>query len=198
MALPDVGQARMLGDIFADLLREYAPASVAVLGCAGGNGLERISSAVTKRVVAVDVNPAYVEATRARFAGCISGLELLAGDIQSDAVTFPPVAFVFAALLFEYVDVDVTLRRIRALLTRDGVLASVVQLPSASTCAVTPSLFTSLQKLAPGMRLVPPARLHELAKSAGFAQTAARVDQADGGKQFAVQTFRCRDSQVSD
>ena len=40
MALPQVGQARLLADLFAAELRVGSPSSVAVLGCAGGNGFE--------------------------------------------------------------------------------------------------------------------------------------------------------------
>lgn len=40
MALPAVGQARMLADLFESLLREFLPQSVAIIGCAGGNGFE--------------------------------------------------------------------------------------------------------------------------------------------------------------
>ena len=44
MSLPSVGQARMLADQLALLLERHAPISVAIIGCAGGNGLDRIDS----------------------------------------------------------------------------------------------------------------------------------------------------------
>ena len=55
MALPQVGQAQLLADLFAAELHARSPSSVAVLGCAGGNGFERAPS--TLRVVGVDVAP---------------------------------------------------------------------------------------------------------------------------------------------
>jgi hypothetical protein len=60
MALPQVGQAAALASEFERLLREHRPAAVALLGCAGGNGLERVDPATTQRVVAPDLNPGYV------------------------------------------------------------------------------------------------------------------------------------------
>jgi hypothetical protein len=51
MALPQVGQAQLLADLFAAELRERSPSSVAVLGCAGGNGFEHAPAAL--RVVGV-------------------------------------------------------------------------------------------------------------------------------------------------
>jgi len=38
----------------------HAPSSVAMLGCAGGNGLERVDPGVTTRVVAVDIHLSYL------------------------------------------------------------------------------------------------------------------------------------------
>jgi len=45
MALPQVGQAQLLADLFAAELRERSPSSVAVLGCAGGKRFAVLSFA---------------------------------------------------------------------------------------------------------------------------------------------------------
>jgi len=52
MALPEVGQARALAALFASALEEYAPESLAVPGCATGNGFEHIDASKTRRVAA--------------------------------------------------------------------------------------------------------------------------------------------------
>ncbi|HVS25014.1 MAG TPA: class I SAM-dependent methyltransferase, partial [Gammaproteobacteria bacterium] len=78
MALPEVGQAQLLAAVFAAELRARAPASVAVLGCAGGNGFEHAPRSL--RVVGVDLNPDYVAAARARFGGRLPRLELHVAD----------------------------------------------------------------------------------------------------------------------
>jgi hypothetical protein len=59
MGLPEVAQAELLADVFGALLVEHAPRSVAILGCAGGNGFGRISPAVTDRVVDAVTPSAY-------------------------------------------------------------------------------------------------------------------------------------------
>ncbi len=190
MALPQVAQAPLLSEVFAGLLAAYAPRSVAVLGCAGGNGLERVSPAVTPRVVGVDINPRYVEATRARFAGRIPRLELIAGDVQSDQVGFAPVELLLAGLLFEYVDPERVLARVPTLLCPGGILASVLQLPSAGAPAVTPSPFVSLGALSATMRLIAPERLGHLAQVHGCRAIDAYTLSSPVGKQFRVQVFR--------
>ena len=190
MALPNVGQAQLLSDVFASALSKYKPRSVAVLGCAGGNGLDRVSSEVTERVVGVDLNPDYVLQARTRFAHRIPLLELLVGDVQKDEFAFAPVELVFAGLLFEYVDAEVVLAKIQAMLCPGGMLLTVVQLPSAAISEITPSQFASLGALSSVMRLVPPKLLRQLAATHGYHETEAQTLEAAGGKEFQVQAFR--------
>jgi SAM-dependent methyltransferase len=192
MALPEVAQAQLLADVLEGLLKRYGPRSVAVLGCAGGNGFERIATETTERVVGVDLNPEYVERLRTRFQGRIPGLELFAGDIQTESITFEPVELVVAGLLFEYVDVDLVLRRVRNLLSVGGILGTVVQTPHPASAVVTPSPFAGLQALAAFMQLVPPERLRDLAGTHGYQEIESRWLESPGGKRFQVQTFRRR------
>jgi SAM-dependent methyltransferase len=177
-------------EIFAGVLKACAPRSVAVLGCAGGNGFDRISSAVTTRVVGVDINRSYVEELWASFQTRLPGLELVVGDVQREAVSFAPVELAFAALLLEYVDVPKVLARLRARLTANGILATVVQLAGSASSPVTPSRYASLQSLAPVMRLVPPDELRAAAQRAGYQEIASKRTEAAGGKQFQLQVFR--------
>jgi SAM-dependent methyltransferase len=86
MALPGIEQAQLLSDIFADVLAKFSPRSVAVIGCAGGNGFDRIPPAIS-RVVGVDLNPRFVAETEARFRDRIENLELM------DASDIYPVVF---------------------------------------------------------------------------------------------------------
>ena len=198
MALPQVTQAPLLADVFKGLLEQRRPRSVAVLGCAGGNGFQWISPDVTERVVAMDINPSYVEQVRIRFEGRIRGLELFVGDIQTEEVAFHPVELIFAGLLLEYVDVEAVLRKLHSLLVPGGVFGTVVQLTHPATAVVTPSPFRSLQALAPVMRFVPPARLTELAERHAFREIESRVLESPGGKRFQVQTFRLRHDQATE
>ncbi len=190
MALLQVAQAQLLSDLFADALRQYRPRSVAVLGCAGGNGFERIPTTATPRVVGVDLNPAYVQQAHLRFAGRIPQLELYVGDVQTDVFGFAPVELLFAGLLFEYVEIDAALRQMRGMLVSGGTLLSVVQLPCGTAQMITPSPYTSLAALAPIMRLVAPEALERMAAAHGFRQFAAHTATAAGGKQFGVQALR--------
>jgi SAM-dependent methyltransferase len=190
MALPQVAQARLLSDVFACALGQYSPESVAVLGCAGGNGFERIDSETIERVVGVDLNPDYIRQARARFERKFRVLELFTSDVETDECVFAPVDLVFVGLLFEYVDTGVVLTRICSLLRENGILVTMVQLPHAAIPEVTPSPYASLGALSSVMHLVPPELLKQLAAERGFQEIDTQTVSSVGRKQFRVQTFR--------
>lgn len=54
---------------------------------------------------------------------------------------------------------------------------------------MTPSPYSSLERLAPAMRLLAPQDLAALAAVRGYRLLGAEVAAAAGGKRFAVQTF---------
>jgi ubiquinone/menaquinone biosynthesis C-methylase UbiE len=185
VALPIVGQAQLLADLFEEALRAHAPRSVAMLGCAGGNGFERIGPAV-ERVVGVDINPGYVARALERHRDRRPPLDLYVGDIQTDAFAFAPVDLAFAGLFFEHVDVPTVMERIRPMVRAGGRLIAALQLPHDSG-EVTPSPFAeALSPLASLMRLVPPDEWKAAARAAGFEVASERIEQASGGKQFDV------------
>jgi ubiquinone/menaquinone biosynthesis C-methylase UbiE len=187
MALPQVGQAQLLAEVFAAELRARSPSSVAVLGCAGGNGFERAPSAL--RLVGVDVNAGYIAAARARFAHRLPRLELHVADLERTELELEPVDLVFAALVLEYVDPGAALERMGKWLAPHGTLTTVLQLPSAESVDITPTPFTTLARLAPRLRLVAPERLAGLAARTGLREVDTRVVTATGGKRFTVQAF---------
>jgi SAM-dependent methyltransferase len=186
MALPQVGQAELLAEVLEVAVREHAARSVAVLGCAGGNGFDRVP--LDTRLVGVDVNPDYVAVARARHKKR-KGLELYVADVTAGALPFAPVELAFAGLLFEYLDPGTALSRIGKKLLPGGTLVAMVQLPS-KRAKVTPSPYTSLAALKPSMRLVSTAELLRAALAERYELRSADVWTASGGKKFAVHTYR--------
>jgi trans-aconitate methyltransferase len=189
MSLPAVGQAQMIADQFDRALARTAPASVAVIGCAGGNGFDRIRGRAITQVVAVDVNPDYLEQARIRHARCLAGLELICADVQSQSLAYGPVDFTYAALLFEYVEVSSTLNTLKRNSRPDAVLTTVLQLPHSTIPAVSSSPYWSLTSLASAMTLVEPETLAHAAAQAGFAAVDSTMIELASGKRFCVQSF---------
>jgi hypothetical protein len=190
MSLPEVGQAQMIADQFERTIMRWSPASIAVIGCAGGNGLERIAAGTVERVVAVDMNPDYIARTRLRHAQRLQALELICADIQSESVQYEPVDLTYAALLFEYVDVPSTLKTLKRNSRPNAVLTTVLQLPHATLDTVSLSPYTSLGTLASALTLVSPEVLCHAAVQVGFAITDSATIEVLSGKKFWVQNFK--------
>jgi SAM-dependent methyltransferase len=198
MALPAIGQSQLIADQLDILVRTHAPSSVAILGCAGGNGFERFIDTSVNRVVGVDINPQYIEEARQRYDGRVPGLQLLVADIQTSACFFEPVDFIYAALVFEYVDVARAMSFVRRHCKPKGILAVLSQVPHKTLPEVSPSPYTSLRRLEPGMHLLSHEKLQGHATQIGFTPEESSNILSPGGKQFTVDTFRlCLDTQAA-
>lgn len=189
MDLPTVGQAAMLASEFEALLHSLASKTVAFIGCAGGNGFAEAIEAGVTRLVGIDINASYIARAADRYAATIPGLELHCADIQGDMPDIQAVELVYAALVFEYVDVATALRNLVRICKPDGHLATLVQLPKQGVEAVTPSPFTGLAALGTIMQLVPPEELFRSAQAQGFVRISCKTITLDSGKQFALQIF---------
>jgi SAM-dependent methyltransferase len=189
MGLPEVGQLAALEAIFADDLREIRPRSVAVIGCATGNGFGQIDPTVTRRIVGVDLNPEYLEILRSRHATRLANLELICGDIESADLGGPDFDLIHAALIFEYVDCGRALDRIVPALRHAGRLTAVLQMPSDQAPTVSRTAVESVRALGAILKLVEPSKLIALAASRGAALIDQRRVPLPGGKSFLVLKF---------
>jgi ubiquinone/menaquinone biosynthesis C-methylase UbiE len=190
MALPDVGQARMLADEFGSLLKSHVPDSVAIVGCAGGNGFDKVIEAGVPRLIGIDINANYIADAKKRYGAAIPDIDLLCIDIQEPMPSLETVDLVYAALLFEYVNVTVALKNISTLCKPHGILAALLQLPKEGAEAVTPSQFSSLQQLGSLMKLVPPDVLNHSAAKAGMTCFSQKVITLASGKRFSLHLFK--------
>ena len=189
MGSPEVDQSALLSELFGATLTRHRPRSLVVLGCAGGNGFDQIDPAVTERIFAIDINPAYTAETFKRYQSRLPGLRALTLDVQTDAVPASPVDLVRAGLVLEYVDVPCVVPKIASMLGRGGTFHAVLQLPSNSMPSVSTTRFTSLQRLTPLMRLVSPDELTTVALEANLVLRNKELAQSRAGKMFAVLTY---------
>lgn len=190
MLLPNVRQAQLLSDTFATALEEFAPKSVAVIGCAGGNGFDRIAAQKVERIVGVDINPEYINQVRVRFTSRLPGLELIVADIARDTLAISPVDLVFAALVLEYVDVDIVIPKIDQMLRPGGLVVTVIQLSSDTLPEITPTQYTTLNAVSSVMKLVIADKLEGVFNACGYRQINSWRATVPGGKCFQVQNFR--------
>lgn len=183
-----VGQAQMLADELKASLERHQPQSVAIVGCAGGNGFEALIDPRFKRVVGIDVNPGYLEAARGRYSSRIHNLELHCADIEHP-LKLPPVDFIFAGLVFEYTDTTRAMMNCAQLMSPGAHLIAVLQLPGGEL-KVSPSPFKSLSLLRECMSLHAPQAIVSAARMVGLQHETTWQQVPTPGKAFAVVTFR--------
>jgi hypothetical protein len=189
MGSPEVDQSALLSQLFSATLARHRPRSLAVLGCAGGNGFDQIDPVTTERIFAIDINPAYTAEALTRYRERLPGLRALTLDVQTMALPAISVDLVHAGLVLEYVDIACVIPKIASMVVRGGAFHTVVQLPSNSMPSVSTTRFTSLQRLTPSMRLVSPDELTAVALEANLSLRDKGFAQSHTGKMFAVLTF---------
>lgn len=186
-----VAQLGALSELFGEALRERQPRSVAILGIAGGNGLERIDPAVTSRVCGIDINPEYLETVRQRHAG-LTGLDLHCLDLAAQRAAIAPFEMVHAALIFEHAGLDGCLDNAVDLVAPGGVLSVVLQLPSATEPAVGSSTVASVQAHRDSFHFVDCAELGRELERRGFHFVRSVQRPVASGKAFWMGLFRRR------
>mgnify|MGYP001466573758 FL=1 len=140
--------------------------------------------------MAVDINPHYIAATGKRYDGKFNRLELVCEDFLTSRCAFEPVDVVFAGLVFEYADYVEGLSSIQTLLKPGGFLAAVLQLPSETISAVSPTPYVSLNKLEGLFRFVPPADVVHAANSIGLRLQTSKRSKLHSGKTFQELLFK--------
>jgi len=189
MALPSVGQATLLSRELGRVVAKFKPDSIAILGAAGGNGLEHPKLKSIRRVVALDINSKYLEVCAGRHAKRFKFFVPVTHDLNSGAPKFKPVDLICAALILEYVRWQDAVQMLPSLLTAHGILAFVLQLPNRNKPAISRSPYVQLKRLRSSFNHV---HLHELAarlSHVGFSRREARKVSLDSGKSFHVGVY---------
>jgi SAM-dependent methyltransferase len=184
MSSPDVGQLAALSDALAEACDRSCPARLLVIGCATGNGFERVDSRVTHRVVGLDINPRYLELARRRFSDSCPGLELICADVERHEFARGSFDLIFAGLVLEYVQPDRLLDGMARWMTDDGLCSVVIQLPDADHGMVSDTEFESLRALAPIMQLLTAVEVERHAGKAGMRLVAQREIPLPNGKRL--------------
>lgn len=188
MILPTVQQASLLSSALDEALRAYHPKSVCMLGCSGGNGFNKIPSDC--RVCAIDINPAYVAVAQSRFANSFVESQFLTCDIETGIPNhIGQFDLVYAALLFEYLDIEHALPNILALASDCGMIVVIAQLATAEMEEISETPFTSLYALDGFMRLIDVDWLSSRFAEHGFAETSRTETVSEPGKHFSILHF---------
>ncbi len=113
MRLESVNQLQTLNAMMKKQFEDYAVNTVMILGVAGGNGLEHVSSFHFKKVYGVDINCDYLRTTAERYAYLGDVLECLHLDVVKEADALPKTDLLIADLLVEYIGNEAFVNAIR-------------------------------------------------------------------------------------
>ena len=182
--MESVHQDRLLRDVLKDSLAKHAPSSVCVIGCAGGNGFDIINASC--RVCGIDINPAYIETARSRYAQSFAKADFIEADIQDPLPDTGQFDLVYAGLIFEYVTIARAAQNIAQLLNPGGALVAVVQLPTEGMREISPSPYKSLNALDGNMKLVDSAELSGCLRKFGLVELSRKEIESELGKRFCV------------
>ncbi len=106
MSLDSVRQLQTMGQMMKEQFEAYPVQTAAVLGVAGGNGLEHISAEKYRTVYGVDINAQYLRETEKRYPQLSGILRCLRLDVMQEYDTLPKAQLVIANLFIEYVGYD--------------------------------------------------------------------------------------------
>lgn len=116
MALSHIGQQQSLSDITKLQINDYPEETIAILGIAGGNGLEHVEAGI--KVYGIDVCGEYLSVCAQRFSHMGENLELIQADLSDEDACLPPARLVIANLFIEYVGISCFVRLINKALPR--------------------------------------------------------------------------------
>lgn len=103
MSLDEVFQLQQLSEILCAQLSDYPVTTAAILGIAGGNGLEHVPATGLKTVYGVDINAEYLAACRERYAQLGDRLQLVRCDLSQPDACLPGAELIIANLFIEYI-----------------------------------------------------------------------------------------------
>lgn len=189
MGSPNVDQLSFLASTFKEALEYHDRDTVALLGCATGNGLEHVKREFTHRVTAVDINPEYLEVLGQRYGSSVHGLEIVHDDLESCELEKRAYSLIFAGLVFEYLEPLSLLQRISKWLRVDGILVIVLQLPAEGS-SVTETPYTRLKSLNSIMNLIDPKQFKIIATDVGLMAIEKKFITLKTGKSFYIGTYQ--------
>jgi hypothetical protein len=188
MSSDHVRQLEPLSDLFKRALDLCVPKSIAILGIADGNGLERVDCTVTEKILGLDINVRYLDAVRQRYSA-LPGLELYCTDLAGEPLHLPPVELVHAALVFEHTGLGCCLENALSLVAPRGKLSIVLQLPTKTEQDVTVTRYLSMQALRDHFALIDVSKFQRRLEEKGWYLFHEKQRDLPAGKAFWLGVF---------
>jgi hypothetical protein len=181
-----VGQTQLLSELTRKYLEWLTPDITMFLGVAGGNGLEHIDNRVTHKVYGIDINKQYLTETKTRFESRIPNLELIDMDVSKSSIEIAKADLIWAALIFEYVDMRSCFRFINNNIQESGHVVITIQVNNGAR-SVSQSGVETVKLLGQIFKPVDATELLALAERFGFLEIKNEEHVLPNGK--SLKTF---------
>ncbi|WP_326907994.1 methyltransferase type 11 [Sedimentibacter sp. MB31-C6] len=112
MKLSTVQQLQKLNEIMKSQIDKYNIETVAILGVAGGNGLEHIDCSKIKVVYGIDINQDYLDVCKEKYKNLDDYLVLKKLDLADIANDLPVADIIIANLFIEYIGIDMFIKQL--------------------------------------------------------------------------------------
>lgn len=190
MSDPTVGQLDQLHTITRDQLADYAPRTVAVLGIAGGNGLDLIDTTSVVEVHGYDLNPDYLHTFETRHRVRLGHRLHLHQTAITQTLILPRVDLVIANLIIEYVGLTEFLAFAARNTNNIGVLSCVTQHDQGVGFVSTTEHTAAFDGLADVSADIDADQLTTELTHAGFVETTRRDYPLPNHKELRRRDFR--------
>jgi hypothetical protein len=187
-----VGQLQLLNELTEKYLKWLTPETIMFLGVSGGNGLEHIDNRVTKKVHGVDINNKYLIETKIRFESRIPNLILSHLDIAHRPVEIARVNLVWAALIFEYVEMSHGFKFINSNIQEVGYVVITIQVNNGVS-SISKTGVESVKLIGQIFKPVDSNELLACADEHGFEFIKSEVNGLPNGKTLETFCFRKRE-----
>ncbi len=189
MGSPEVGQTKMLNQIFKENLEKFNPKSIAVIGCTSGNGFEHVNKNRIELLFGIDINENYIRSAAEKFSYFGNKLKLAAADIENHDFGSDKFDLIHCALLFEYVNVEKVLQKLVAALNPNGIISVLLQLVNPEKPAVSETKYKSLESLSPILNLQSAESFKAAASKYQLKEIENCVIKLKSGKEFYLANF---------
>jgi hypothetical protein len=176
-----------MNDVMKAQLSDYPLQTVMILGVAGGNGLEHVTSDKIKRVYGVDINKAYLAECIRRYPALEGVLECVCADLMDERVFLPHADLVMANLVIEYIGYDCFLNVIRQV--APSIVSCLIQINTDEGFVSDSPYLHVFDCLESVHRQMHPEPLAEAMQRIGYTQASSTAHLLPNGKKFLRSDF---------
>lgn len=127
MKSENVMQLQTLSQITKEQIKAYNHNRIAILGIAGGNGLEHIDPSLTSNIFGVDINPKYLKICQDRYPELDGKFIPICIDLNQDELNLVNIDLLICNLIIEYLGVKRFAELIRGIKYDIKFLSCVIQ-----------------------------------------------------------------------